>query len=186
MARELITRDEARAKGLKRFFTGLPCIRNHISERYVSVGSCCECSKGYFKKWYDLHPEFFAEKAVRQRQADPEMYKRLYDEWVAANYERKLTHNRNRRAKLLNAGSHTVQEVEALLEAQNFLCANPYCGVDLRTIAKHLDHIVSLANDGSNTIDNLQWLCDPCNRRKSFLDEKVWLDREAKRQQTAS
>jgi len=45
---EIITRDAARARGLKRFFTGVPCKRGHVAERYV-VGTggamCIECGR---------------------------------------------------------------------------------------------------------------------------------------------
>jgi hypothetical protein len=43
---EIISRDEAIALGLKRFFTGDPCKYGHISERYVSTptaGTCIAC-----------------------------------------------------------------------------------------------------------------------------------------------
>jgi len=39
----VITRDEAEAKGLKRFYTGQPCKRHHDCERFVSNGGCVEC-----------------------------------------------------------------------------------------------------------------------------------------------
>lgn len=38
-----ITRDSARAQGLKRFWTGVPCEFGHDSERYVSSGGCIDC-----------------------------------------------------------------------------------------------------------------------------------------------
>ena len=38
-----ITRDEAHAKGLKRFYTGVPCKREHDCERFVVNGGCVEC-----------------------------------------------------------------------------------------------------------------------------------------------
>lgn len=41
---EIISRDEAKVRGLKRFFTGQPCIRGHISEWYVRSPHCLECS----------------------------------------------------------------------------------------------------------------------------------------------
>jgi hypothetical protein len=31
----IITRKAAKAAGLKKFFTGRPCIRGHLAERYV-------------------------------------------------------------------------------------------------------------------------------------------------------
>jgi predicted nucleic acid-binding Zn-ribbon protein len=40
-----ISREEAREKGLKRFFTGEPCKQGHISERQVSSGECIECAR---------------------------------------------------------------------------------------------------------------------------------------------
>lgn len=38
-----ITRTEARAAGLKRYFTGKPCKRGHVAERYLKGGMCIEC-----------------------------------------------------------------------------------------------------------------------------------------------
>jgi hypothetical protein len=41
----LITRDEAKGCGMYRYYTGKPCIHGHDSPRYVSDGSCIECSE---------------------------------------------------------------------------------------------------------------------------------------------
>lgn len=40
----VITQAEAEAAGLKRFFTGEPCARAHIAERFVSNRGCVECN----------------------------------------------------------------------------------------------------------------------------------------------
>ena len=40
---EIISRKEAIGKGLKRYFTGKPCSKGHLSERYVSNPRCIEC-----------------------------------------------------------------------------------------------------------------------------------------------
>lgn len=45
MAAEIITRKEALAKGLRRFFSGRPCRRGHIAEQYVSTWRCIECMR---------------------------------------------------------------------------------------------------------------------------------------------
>lgn len=37
------SRDEAQNNGLVRFYTGTPCGRGHLSERFVSNGACVEC-----------------------------------------------------------------------------------------------------------------------------------------------
>ena len=45
MAHAIISLAEAKAQGLKRFYTGLPCINGHIAERYVSVKKCVACQQ---------------------------------------------------------------------------------------------------------------------------------------------
>jgi hypothetical protein len=40
----IITRAEARLANLKRYFTGVPCGRGHISERYVVGCRCIACA----------------------------------------------------------------------------------------------------------------------------------------------
>jgi len=42
---EIISLDEARERGLKRYFTGKPCRKGHIAERLVSSRGCMECCR---------------------------------------------------------------------------------------------------------------------------------------------
>jgi hypothetical protein len=42
---EIITRAEAKARGLKRYFTGKPCKSGHFSHRTAPDGQCLECRK---------------------------------------------------------------------------------------------------------------------------------------------
>ncbi len=48
---KIISRQDAKAAGLKRFFTGVKCLHEHISERYVSTGTCCKCIKLHRDNW---------------------------------------------------------------------------------------------------------------------------------------
>jgi len=41
---EIITREEAKGRGLKKYYTGKPCKRGHVGERYVT-GACVTCKK---------------------------------------------------------------------------------------------------------------------------------------------
>ncbi len=43
---KIISREEARAKGLKRYFSGKACKWGHCCERYVSNGVCIKCALG--------------------------------------------------------------------------------------------------------------------------------------------
>ena len=45
---EKISRSAAKAIGLQRYFTGKPCSKNHVAERYAASGSCIECRKAEY------------------------------------------------------------------------------------------------------------------------------------------
>jgi hypothetical protein len=40
-----ISREIAKAQGLKRYFTGHPCIFGHVAERFVVDGRCVQCKR---------------------------------------------------------------------------------------------------------------------------------------------
>jgi len=46
---KIVSRKEAKAKGLKRYFTGVPCYRGHIVERITGGRGCIDCHKIYEK-----------------------------------------------------------------------------------------------------------------------------------------
>lgn len=48
----IITRKEAKFKGLPVYFSGKPCAQGHICERRTINGSCVECSRLYKRKIY--------------------------------------------------------------------------------------------------------------------------------------
>jgi len=41
--RNKISRDVAKERGLKRFFTGSECVNGHVADRLVSNGNCVDC-----------------------------------------------------------------------------------------------------------------------------------------------
>lgn len=42
---QIITRDQARAEGKVRYFTGKPCKYGHLTERYTGDTACVECAR---------------------------------------------------------------------------------------------------------------------------------------------
>lgn len=52
---EIITKQQAIDKGLKRFFTGEPCYRGHVSERFIGSGKCVVCNSEIGKAYYQRH-----------------------------------------------------------------------------------------------------------------------------------
>ena len=47
---QIITRKEAKEKGLSRYYTGEPCKRGHIAERRVANHCCATCSNEQSKE----------------------------------------------------------------------------------------------------------------------------------------
>jgi hypothetical protein len=41
---KIVTRLEAAASGLNKFYTGKPCKHGHLSERWVLNGACVQCN----------------------------------------------------------------------------------------------------------------------------------------------
>jgi 5-methylcytosine-specific restriction endonuclease McrA len=151
---------------------------------------------------YDLaHRELRRQKAIARIRADPAVHNERGAKWKREHAERygettrkrrkeryaenpepfRALDHRRRAFKLNSPGFHAAKETRDLLTTQGFICANPYCCADLRVVKRHLDHIVALTRGGSNGIDNLQWLCAPCNHRKKDIDKEAWLKREATR-----
>jgi hypothetical protein len=64
----------------------------------------------------------------------------------------------------------TKAERERVMAAQGHRCANPYCNMDLRQSTPHWDHITPRSKGGTDSVHNMQWLCDTCNLNKNDMD----------------
>lgn len=122
------------------------------------------------KAWADANIEKVRERARAYRAANPEKGRA----WRAANPERHALNNRiqssRRRARETDAGSFTRDEFLAVCEqADQWVCA--VCSGP----AEHIDHIIPIARGGANEVENLQWLCAPCNRSKGARRMSEWL-----------
>jgi hypothetical protein len=98
---DIIGRDEARALGLKRYFTGKPCKHGHIAERYAG-GPCVKCIREQRREWraanLEKAREMDRERARKHRAADPERVRENWRRWRAANLE--LARERDRERNL--------------------------------------------------------------------------------------
>lgn len=64
MEQQIISREEAREKGLKRYYTGKECKHGHLDERLTKQGNCIKCAsiqrearKDKYKAWYSDNRE---------------------------------------------------------------------------------------------------------------------------------
>lgn len=103
----VVTRDEAKAAGLTRYFTGAPCPKGHISERWVASYSCDACQRidllsrytanlngrrdsqiATAKAFRDANLEYVRERNRAWSRESYESRKPYMAAWVAANVEK--------------------------------------------------------------------------------------------------
>jgi 5-methylcytosine-specific restriction endonuclease McrA len=151
--------------------------------------------KSEIDKEYHDRPEVKARayaKVVEKRAADPQARR---DEEAAryaknpvpykarsARYVKKVPtagriRQHTRRGRKREAeGSHTLADMLEILAAQNYRCAYfEDCGVTLTVQTRVDDHIIALANGGTNWRRNMQCLCRSHNASKADKDPIVWV-----------
>lgn len=130
---KVISRSEACAKGLPRYFTGRPCKYGHVGLRLASSGNCEECTRAYMKlymspymKEYNLLPK--QKEAVRSYHKRPE--------WKAyrSMYHRKRRQHIDSRATPSWADKNKIADVYSLAYRLTQETGTPY----------EVDHIVPL------------------------------------------
>lgn len=60
--KKIITRAEAKALGLKRYFTGNACKNGHVAEKYTNCSLCVVCSAANTRRNYTSNREIMLEK----------------------------------------------------------------------------------------------------------------------------
>jgi hypothetical protein len=100
---DIISRKDALALGLTRYFTGTPCKHGHVSERYTENSTCVQCNLARMARRYAEKPEFYAKKHKDYIKANPEKRQKYQADYLAANREKisayQKEYGRARRAK---------------------------------------------------------------------------------------
>lgn len=89
----IISQSDALARGAKRFFTGLPCSRGHLSERYVSTGRCCACVAEISRKWAANNPDRIKASSEDWKKRNPEAVMSRRKRWYSEGRESILQKN---------------------------------------------------------------------------------------------
>lgn len=177
------TKFEAKRRGLKYYFTGEPCKNGHVSKRYIS-GNCVECKsmqmKEYNKKYVKANRDKVAayhKKYYEDNKDSLLAYRSTHGkQWRKDNPMEARARSANRLAALNGCeGELLAPELEMIYKEQGGKCGG--CYVEL-TEGFHLDHIEPLALGGSNTPDNIQFLCAPCNCSKRHTPAREWIKKK--------
>lgn len=113
-------------------------------------------------------PSAKSPRRVAYRAEHREKQSAYHKQWKLDNPDRVKALNWKREAKKRgNGGVHTAEDLRVIFKAQKGKCA--YCRIKLGKL-RHTDHIVALANGGTNDRRNIQILCAPCNLRKNRKD----------------
>lgn len=89
--RSVISREEARAAGLFRYFTGKPCKNGHAAERFVSNSACSACNEA----WAKANPEKVRKRVSRWADANKEVLRNAQRRWREANREKERERSRS-------------------------------------------------------------------------------------------
>jgi hypothetical protein len=174
---EIITCGDAKSQGLKRYFTGKPCKRGHLSDRTVKTGNCIRCH-------YELRDRNIAHRAqrkwyinnsdkVRQYQRKWVSENRLaarswYTNWRVNNPDKDAAKTAKRHATKLHATPQWLTPDDLFMIEFQYLKAET---LTLMTGVKHhVDHIVPLQGKnvcGLHVPQNLQVLTANENISKS-------------------
>lgn len=144
-----------------------------------------EYNKEWKKKQRKLNsPYAERQKELKKEYGRSELGKKVTSKWRKRNIKKILLWNRKRMLQKRGVqGSHTEEEWEDLKKKFNYCCSK--CGVSenkLKIIWKKKgfnrltkDHIVPIAKEGTDYIQNIQPLCISCNAGKKDGEVMKWL-----------
>lgn len=122
---------------------------------------CKPCVKSMEQSYREARPEIL--EANRAWKANnPERVKEHRKDFWNSNPEANRVYEANKRARKWKAeGTLEVSEWLEVLDKHGKVCLK--CG---STEHIQMDHVIPFAKGGKNTKDNLQPLCEDCNKRK--------------------
>lgn len=117
-------------------------------------------------RWQASNPEKRRVIMTRWRAENRNKARAATADWQRRNPDRVRYYVRKRRAIKNGADGHcTPEQIESLKKKTKGICWA--CGHKRRLT---IDHIVPLSKGGSNSINNIQFLCKPCNSAKRDKD----------------
>ena len=200
---DLISRDDAKARGLKKYFTGLPCAHGHIDFRTTSSTQCRSCKSEIAKNAYAADPAPAKRRALEWSKQNPEKRRAQCTLFRETNPASAKAAQRKYRAKIVDkirednrawwqSNPEKVKGYNARRRARRLgqlcSCCTAADFEALYSLAEpwihEVDHIVPLAAGGKHCTKNLQVLTVEQHKIKTRTDRDViarykremWLD----------
>lgn len=154
---KIISKKEAKQKGLKRYFTNKICKYNHVAERLCSNNSCVICSKIKYDDWRKENPEKSKHFSESWKLNNYEKNRLTAKNWNLKNRNHKLYLNSKRRSLKLKATAKWANQEKIKKIYLN--CPSGY----------EVDHIIPLQGKticGLHVENNLQYLTKSENSKK--------------------
>ena len=179
---QVISREEAKASGLKRYYTGVPCQNGHDAERYVSKAKCCKCladrkrdlyrrktgSVGKVRLTEDQKRSKIRKLVADWKKSNPEKVAEQKRRYRKNNPQKRAAEKAKRRASKLNATpSWLTKEQLAQIEA---IYLHAQIWTEVTGVPYHVDHIIPLQGThvcGLHVPWNLRVMKGEDNVRKS-------------------
>lgn len=84
----VISREDAKSSGYKRYFTGIVCAQGHLAERFVKSSACCVCSKQATDDWRKNNRDRLREQDKIRRERDPYRCTKYKQDWKVRNKDK--------------------------------------------------------------------------------------------------
>lgn len=162
----VVCRDDAKARGLKRYFTGQPCRRGHLAERQTSTGVCVACNYEHIKAW--------RRAGNRDSTAETLLWKARHPEKARANYARYVERNRDRLLPIWAARAAKRRADNPDKVAANLAAMKTKYQAKLEALAGRPKPLSCEICDGTEdriVFDHCHatggfrgWICDRCNK----------------------
>jgi len=114
-AGRIVTREQAKAESLPHFFSGEPCIKDHLSQRYVSTGACLTCQVDYLARSRtkerarkQLDPDY-REKRLQAQRVRQQRWETLHEDRERERLKRKNETEHSKALRKAWADSHREQ-----------------------------------------------------------------------------
>lgn len=174
---EVISRKEARDRGLQEYFTGKPCVRSHLAFRLLSTGICKDCNRENSARYRAKNPEkarkYVANAWKKNRAKYRKGHTKATTAWKRRNPEKVKQIGINWRAKV-GLGYGRAARAKRRATEKRQLPSWADIGAIKQIYAKcppghHVDHVIPLRGkfvSGLHVETNLQYLPASENQRK--------------------